>query len=69
MATESRAESCAQSINRLAAKNRPIFFSTRTIRSIGIRGAKKLRESAQGKQTDLSLDRLFDLPLVPRHGA
>ena len=32
-------------------------------------GRRSVRQSAPRKQTDLSLDRLLDLPLVPRHGA
>ena len=32
-------------------------------------GRRSVRQSAPRKQTDLSFDRLFDLSLVPRHGA
>ena len=51
-------------------KNRPTFSSTRTTRWTGIRGARRRFEKARrGEQADLSLGRLFDLPLVPRDGA
>ena len=57
-------------MNRLARSRVPIFFSTPTIPSTGIRGAHEAFERARARrQADLPVDRLLDVPLVPRHGA
>ena len=43
--------------------------STPAIPSTGIRGATRRSRARRENKADLSVDRLLDLPLVPRHGA
>ena len=67
-ATESRAEN-ALSINRLGGEKSPYLLQHAHNPVDWYPWGEEAFAKARGKQTDFSLDRLFDLPLVPCHGA